>query len=240
MFFTIELVFTILMLAAEKTKATFIAPVGIGLALFVAELVGVYYTGGSLNPARAFGPAIVGSAFDTYHWIYWIGPLLGALVASGFYGIFKFLNYEEVNGDQDKTEEEQEQERKKQRRHPRSSAQRDRDAELGHADSNDVRVENGYGKHDSRASGDGRKGAGAEAVGGSYHLRTDRERERERERRGSSAHTHATLAAVRSGSTAPGHYYTQSSHPQRGERRSAGDGNAIPNPSPRHPQQFRS
>ena len=40
MFLTAELVFTVLMLAAEKTKATFIAPVGIGLALFVAELAG--------------------------------------------------------------------------------------------------------------------------------------------------------------------------------------------------------
>ena len=41
MFLTAELVFTVLMLAAEKTKATFIAPVGIGLALFVAELAGL-------------------------------------------------------------------------------------------------------------------------------------------------------------------------------------------------------
>ena len=40
MFLTAELVFAVLMLAAEKTKATFIAPVGIGLALFVAELAG--------------------------------------------------------------------------------------------------------------------------------------------------------------------------------------------------------
>ena len=40
MFCTAELVITILMLAAEKSKATFIAPVGIGLALFVAELTG--------------------------------------------------------------------------------------------------------------------------------------------------------------------------------------------------------
>ena len=40
MFLTSLLVFVILMLAAEKTRATFIAPVGIGLALFVAELCG--------------------------------------------------------------------------------------------------------------------------------------------------------------------------------------------------------
>ncbi len=40
MFLTAELVFTIFMLAAEKHKGTFIAPVGIGLALFIAELTG--------------------------------------------------------------------------------------------------------------------------------------------------------------------------------------------------------
>lgn len=52
---TAELIFTIYMLAAEKHRATFIAPVGIGLALFIAEMVGVQFTGGSLNPSRSFG-----------------------------------------------------------------------------------------------------------------------------------------------------------------------------------------
>lgn len=45
-FLTAILVFTIFMLAAEKHKATFIAPVGIGLALFICQLSGVYFTGG--------------------------------------------------------------------------------------------------------------------------------------------------------------------------------------------------
>jgi len=107
MFLTAELVFTILMLAAEKTKATFVAPVGIGLALFVAELVGVYWTGGALNPARAFGPEVVIGNFEGYHWIYWIGPFLGALLAVAFYSLLKYLNYEEVNGKQDLTQEEE-------------------------------------------------------------------------------------------------------------------------------------
>ena len=40
---TVELLFTILMLAAEKSRATFIAPIGIGLALFIAELTGLSY-----------------------------------------------------------------------------------------------------------------------------------------------------------------------------------------------------
>ena len=67
---TAELVFTIFMLAKEKHKATFIAPVGIGLALFIAEMVGVFYTGGSLNLARSFGPCVVTGIFDHDHWIY--------------------------------------------------------------------------------------------------------------------------------------------------------------------------
>ena len=48
MFLTAQLVFCIFMLAAEKHRSTFIAPIGIGLALFVAELAGTY-----LNSQRA-------------------------------------------------------------------------------------------------------------------------------------------------------------------------------------------
>lgn len=32
---------------------------------------GVYYTGGSLNPARSFGPCVASATFEGYHWIYW-------------------------------------------------------------------------------------------------------------------------------------------------------------------------
>ncbi|CAG8951861.1 hypothetical protein HYFRA_00005665 [Hymenoscyphus fraxineus] len=101
MFLTAELVFTIFMLAAEKHKGTFIAPIGIGLSLFIAELTGVYFTGGSVNPARSFGPSVVERSFSTYHWIYWVGPILGALLASGFYKFIKRLEYETANPGQD-------------------------------------------------------------------------------------------------------------------------------------------
>lgn len=106
MFLTTMLVFTIFMLAAEKSKATFVAPVGIGLSLFIAELAGVYYTGGSLNPARSFGPDVINATFEVYHWIYWVGPLLGALLASGFYKLMKGLEYETANPGQDFDENE--------------------------------------------------------------------------------------------------------------------------------------
>ncbi|KAI0397296.1 aquaporin-like protein [Xylariaceae sp. FL0594] len=100
-FLTAELVFTILMLAVEKHRATHMAPLCIGLALFITQMMGVYYTGGSLNPARSFGPAVVTGSFPTYHWIYFIGPILGALLASGFYKLIKVLEYETVNPGQD-------------------------------------------------------------------------------------------------------------------------------------------
>ena len=70
-FGTALLVFTILMLAAEKHETTPFAPLGIGLALFVAELGTVLYTGGGVNPARAFGPSVVDTHFPHYHYIYW-------------------------------------------------------------------------------------------------------------------------------------------------------------------------
>lgn len=89
------------MLAVEKHKGTYLAPVGIGLSLFIAELGGVYYTGGSLNPARSFGPCVANKAFPSEHWIYWLGPVLGALVAAGFYWFIKSCEYETANPGQD-------------------------------------------------------------------------------------------------------------------------------------------
>ncbi|KAI3397381.1 hypothetical protein diail_10831 [Diaporthe ilicicola] len=97
-FLTAELVFVIFMLAAEKHRATAVAPVGIGLALFIAELLGVRYTGGSLNPARSFGPAVVTkNGFPPYHWIYWLGPILGALLAAGFYKFVKIMEFDQIS-----------------------------------------------------------------------------------------------------------------------------------------------
>ena len=50
MFLTAQLVFTIFMLAAEKHKGTFIAPIGIGLSLFIAELTGKFSNSLYLHP----------------------------------------------------------------------------------------------------------------------------------------------------------------------------------------------
>jgi len=64
-------------------------------------MTGVFFTGGSLNPARSFGPAVINTSFEHYHWIYWLGPTLGSIVAAGFYKFIKILEYETANPDQD-------------------------------------------------------------------------------------------------------------------------------------------
>ncbi|KAL2832530.1 hypothetical protein BDW59DRAFT_169382 [Aspergillus cavernicola] len=101
MFLTAQLVFVIIMLAVVKHKGTFLAPVAIGIAFFVTEMIGDYYTGGSLNPARSLGPDVINRSFPGYHWIYWVGPLLGSLLACGFYFFLRMFSYESVNPGQD-------------------------------------------------------------------------------------------------------------------------------------------
>lgn len=100
-FLTSQLILAIFLLAAEKHRGTFLAPVGIGLALFLAELAGTNYTGGSLNPARTLGPNTVLATFQQYDWIYWIAPYSAAIVTSGFYMLLKYLQYESANIGQD-------------------------------------------------------------------------------------------------------------------------------------------
>jgi aquaporin related protein len=100
MFITTPLVLAVLFLAVEKHRGTYLAPVAIGLAAFIAHIVGTRYTGTSINPARSFGPAVV-SEFPSYHWIFWLGPVLGAFLAFGVYEVLKWFRYEYVNPGQD-------------------------------------------------------------------------------------------------------------------------------------------
>ncbi|QRW18938.1 aquaporin, Major intrinsic protein family [Rhizoctonia solani] len=99
-FLTSALVLAVLMLAAEKHRSTPFAPIGIGLTLFACHLWGVVYTGAAMNTARAFGPAVV-SGFDKDHWVYWLGPFIGSLMATLFYGFLKHIKYWKLNPDQD-------------------------------------------------------------------------------------------------------------------------------------------
>ncbi|ANB11404.1 Aqy1p [Sugiyamaella lignohabitans] len=101
MFATALLTQVVLFLAVEKHRATFMAPMVIGFALFLGHLLCVYYTGAGINPARSFGPNVVMGSFPDYHWIYWVGPILGSFLSAGLHYMLKFLNYETANPGQD-------------------------------------------------------------------------------------------------------------------------------------------
>ncbi|KAG9119763.1 hypothetical protein FRC07_005055 [Ceratobasidium sp. 392] len=99
-FMTAMLTLSVLMLAAEKHQSTPFAPIGIGLTLFAGMLWGNLYTGCAMNTARAFGPAVV-TGFDSRHWVYWVGPIIGSLMATALYAVLKYINYWNLTPNQD-------------------------------------------------------------------------------------------------------------------------------------------
>ena len=60
------------------------APLAIGLALTLIHLVSIPITNTSVNPARSTGPAlIVGGWAIAQLWLFWVAPILGAVIAGG-------------------------------------------------------------------------------------------------------------------------------------------------------------
>ena len=100
MFLTAQLVLTVYFLAVEKHRSTYLAPIGIGISVFIAHICGTNYDGTSINPARSFGPDVV-TSFPGYHWIFWLGPFLGTFLAYGCYMSLKLLEYHTANPGQD-------------------------------------------------------------------------------------------------------------------------------------------
>jgi len=58
-----------------------VAGLAIGLTISIDVLFGGPLTGAAMNPARAFGPELIGN-FWAQGWIYWLGPAVGGLVAA--------------------------------------------------------------------------------------------------------------------------------------------------------------
>lgn len=80
---TFFLVFTVFATGVD-TKGPRVGGFAIGLVLVFDILVGGPLTGASMNPARSFGPALVANIWDN-HVVYWIGPILGAVLAGLLY-----------------------------------------------------------------------------------------------------------------------------------------------------------
>ncbi|ODM87785.1 Aquaporin [Orchesella cincta] len=68
------------------------AALAIGLCVPAVALFAGPLTGCSLNPARTLAPSIAAGHFEN-HWVYWIGPLLGGVVAGLLYHhVFRVKN----------------------------------------------------------------------------------------------------------------------------------------------------
>lgn len=62
-------------------KGPMVGGFGIGLTLTAVILFIGPATGASVNPARSFGPALIGGHWDA-HWLYWLAPIIGASLAA--------------------------------------------------------------------------------------------------------------------------------------------------------------
>ncbi|KAM7491202.1 hypothetical protein LguiA_034123 [Lonicera macranthoides] len=84
---TFALVYTVYATAADPKKGSLgtIAPIAIGFIVGANILAAGPFSGGSMNPARSFGPAVASGDFSE-NWIYWVGPLIGGGLAGLVYG----------------------------------------------------------------------------------------------------------------------------------------------------------
>ncbi|CAI0418077.1 unnamed protein product [Linum tenue] len=84
---TFGLVYTVYATAADPKKGSLgtIAPIAIGFVVGANILAAGPFSGGSMNPARSFGPAVVAGNFAG-NWVYWAGPLIGGGLAGLIYG----------------------------------------------------------------------------------------------------------------------------------------------------------
>jgi len=83
MLLTMGLVSVILGTASGAQNIGIFGAIGVGGYIALAGLWGSPISGASMNPARTFGPDLVGRDFGSY-WVYVVGPLLGAAIAVAF------------------------------------------------------------------------------------------------------------------------------------------------------------
>ena len=87
---TFIFVLAILGVTSKESNGS-VAGLVIGGALVLVHLLGIPFTGTSVNPARTFGPALFAGTLSTY-WVFLVAPLLGGALAAV---VYKFLAKED-------------------------------------------------------------------------------------------------------------------------------------------------
>ena len=84
---TFILVAVVFATAVDPRRSNLLIPFAVGGVVAINSFVALPLTGASMNPARSFGPAFVYASWAE-HWIYWVGPILGAVAAGVSYTLF--------------------------------------------------------------------------------------------------------------------------------------------------------
>ena len=91
--FAIEVILTFVFVLAilgvtSKVENGSVAGLVIGLSLTLVHILGIHFTGTSVNPARSFGPALFNGSLSTV-WVFIAAPLVGGIIAAL---VYKFLD----------------------------------------------------------------------------------------------------------------------------------------------------
>jgi MIP family channel proteins len=86
---TAVLVFVVFCATDSKRSAVgphlpVLAPFAIGFTVFICHLIAIPIDGCSINPARSFGPAVIGGLW-AHQWIFWVGPMCGGVLGAVLY-----------------------------------------------------------------------------------------------------------------------------------------------------------
>ena len=101
---TIEVVLTFMFLmvilgSTDSRAPAGFAPIAIGLCLTLIHLISIPVTNTSVNPARSTGPALFAGGWALQQlWLFWLAPIVGALLAGGAYRAFMHADDPPVTG----------------------------------------------------------------------------------------------------------------------------------------------
>jgi len=85
---TTMLVMVILGTSTKHKVAGHNAAIAVGATISFCGMIGSPVSGASMNPARSFGPALLGGTMSSY-WIYVVGPICGAMIATGLFTLLQ-------------------------------------------------------------------------------------------------------------------------------------------------------